>query len=64
MKGPLELKMCLDSLKPMVKEEKDLPGTCKIYEKHPHVTVDTFFVSDVIVDYAGEHGFGVLGTCH
>ena len=35
----------------------------KIYKNPPHITVDNYFVSDAVMDYAGGLGFGILGTC-
>ena len=35
----------------------------KIYTKPPHIVADNFFTSDLLMDYMGERGYGMTGTC-
>ena len=51
----------LEAIKLMVDSE---PGfTRKLYSQIPHSPWDNHFSGDQIMDYAGEHGFGLTMTC-
>ena len=63
VKGPIELKLCIDMLNEMVEGSIENTSMRKIYANPPHITVNNYFVSDAIMDYAGGLGFGLLGTC-
>ena len=59
--GPIECRQMLEAIKPMVGGEPGL--TKKLYSQMPHSTWDNHFSGDKIMDYAGEHGFGLTMTC-
>ena len=59
--GPIECRRMLEAIKPMVHAEPGL--TKKLSSQMPHSTWDNHFSDDNIMDYAGEHGFGLTMTC-
>ena len=62
-KGPLELKSIIDTLQPMVKESPNPKKHRQIFDNPPHITSDNFYLNEGVLHYAGECGFGLLGTC-
>lgn len=46
----------------MVKGQKVIANKKQIFREKPHITWDNFFSDDVIMDWCGENGFGMLCT--
>ena len=59
--NPVVAVRMLDAIKLMVDGEPGL--TKKLYSQMPHSTWVNPFSGDNIMDYAGEHGFGLTMTC-
>ena len=61
--GPNEVRLILNKLKPMIKNNSRMGGEKQIYRSEPHGTWDNYFSGDNIMDYAGKKGFGLTMTC-
>ena len=60
--GPNETRRILESILPMVKGEDIVSNKKQIFKSKPHITWDNYFSDDVIMDWCGKNGFGMLCT--
>ena len=61
-KGPNEVRMIVDKLEPMVRGKDVVDGVKQIFDKGPCMCWDNYFSGDVIFDYVGRKGMGMIST--
>jgi hypothetical protein len=61
--GPLEVKMMMEKILPMVQGEDNPDKLKQIFRVRPHTTWDNYFSGCKILDWLGERGFGATMTC-
>jgi hypothetical protein len=61
--GPLEVKMMMEKILPMVQGEENPEKLKQIFRVRPHTTWDNYFSGCKILNWLGERGFGATMTC-